>query len=55
MGEFVDDIIAPKTAQIAARFSSALRGKGAFRRFKNAVHSAGKEWVQACKGVPTWQ
>jgi hypothetical protein len=47
MSDFVDDVVAPKNARIAAKLSLALRGKGAFRRFKDAVHSAGNEWEQA--------
>ncbi len=47
MENFVVEIVAPKDAQAAEKLSIALMGKGAFRRFKDVLHSVGDEWVQA--------
>ncbi len=47
MENFVAEIVAPKDAQAAEKLSIALMGKGAFRRFKDVLHSVGDEWVQA--------
>jgi hypothetical protein len=47
MENFVAEIVAPKDARAAEKLSIALMGKGAFRRFKDVLHSVGDEWVQA--------
>src|SRR5260370_33395697 len=47
MESFVAEIVAPKDAQDVEKLSIALMGKGAFRRFKDVLHSVGDEWVQA--------
>ena len=46
MSDFVDEIVAPKNQRIAQKLSTALRGKGAFRRFKDALYTTGEQWAQ---------
>ncbi len=46
MEAFVAEIVEPKNARVAEKLYRALRGKGAFRRFKDALNSAGEQWVQ---------
>ena len=47
MENFVAEIVAPKDAFAAEKLSIALMGKGAFRRFKDVLHSVGDKWEQA--------
>jgi hypothetical protein len=47
MADFVDEIVAPQSERVAEKLSRALRGKGAFRRFKDALRMAGEKWEQA--------
>lgn len=47
MADFVDEIVAPKDERAAEKLSIALRGKGAFRRFKDVLSTTGEQWVQA--------
>src|SRR6266705_2685049 len=46
MEDFVESIVAPRDEQAAEKLSIALRGKGAFRRFKDVLHLVGNAWVQ---------
>ena len=39
MEDFVTQIVAPRNEQLAEKFFLALRGKGAFRRFKDVLSS----------------
>src|SRR2546423_15494237 len=45
MRDFVDEVVAPKDEWAAEKLSIALMGKGAFRRFKDVLHSVGDKWV----------
>jgi hypothetical protein len=47
MENFVEEIVAPQSQRVAEKLSRALRGKGAFRRFKDALRMAGEKWEQA--------
>ena len=47
MQEFVETQILPEDALLAEKLSIALRGKGAFRRFKDVLHESSEEWVQS--------
>ena len=47
MVDFVDDMVAPTDGHAAGKLSMALHGKGAFRRFKDALHSTDDQWLQA--------
>ena len=46
MEDFVENTVAPRDEQAAEKLSIALRGKGAFRRFKDVLHGVGDAWVQ---------
>jgi len=46
MENFVESIVAPRNERAAEKLSMALRGKGAFRRFKDVLHRVGDVWVQ---------
>ncbi len=47
MVDFVDEVVAPADEDAASQLSIALRGKGAFRRFKDALHRGNDQWLQA--------
>ena len=47
MVEFVDKMVAPVDERAAEALSMALDGKGAFRRFKDALHLLDDQWPQA--------
>ena len=47
MENFVADMVAPKDPQAAEKLSIALMGKGAFRRFKDVLHTLDDKWEQA--------
>jgi hypothetical protein len=47
MEDFVAEVVEPKNKYAAEKLAIALMGKGAFRRFKDVLHSVGDEWVQA--------
>jgi hypothetical protein len=47
MVSFVDDMVAPVDERVAEILSMALHGKGAFRRFKDALHRVDEQWPQA--------
>jgi Uncharacterised protein family (UPF0158) len=47
MVEFVDEVVAPADEGAASQLSIALHGKGAFRRFKDALHRVNEQWLQA--------
>ena len=47
MQTFVAHIVVPKNERVAEKLFVALRGKGAFRRFKDVLYAVGDEWVQA--------
>jgi Uncharacterised protein family (UPF0158) len=47
MVEFVDKMVAPVDERAAEALSMALNGKGAFRRFKDAIHLLDDQWPQA--------
>jgi hypothetical protein len=47
MVEFVDEVVAPADEDAASQLSIALHGKGAFRRFKDALHRVDDQWPQA--------
>ena len=46
MADFIDEIVAPKDERMAEKLSIAIQGRGAFRRFKDVLHSGGDKWVQ---------
>ena len=46
MEDFVENTVAPRDEQAAKKLSIALRGKGAFRRFKDVLHGVSDAWVQ---------
>ena len=47
MVEFVDKMVAPVDERAAEALSMALNGKGAFRRFQDAIHLLDDQWPQA--------
>jgi len=47
MVDFVDDMVAPVDERAAEKLSMAISGKGAFRRFKDALHLLDDQWPQA--------
>ena len=47
MVDFVDEMVAPADEHAAEQLSIALNGKGAFRRFKDALHRVNDQWPQA--------
>jgi len=47
MEDFVNEIVAPQSKQVAEKLSIALMGKGAFRRFKDVLRMSGDKWEQA--------
>ena len=47
MVKFVDKVVAPSDEDAASQLSIALHGKGAFRRFKDALHRVDDQWPQA--------
>jgi hypothetical protein len=47
MVDFVDEVVAPADEDAASQLSRALHGKGAFRRFKDALHRVNDQWLQA--------
>ena len=47
MVDFVDEVVAPADEDAASQLSIALHGKGAFRRFKDALHRVNDQWLQA--------
>ena len=47
MVDFVDEVVAPADEDAASQLSIALHGKGAFRRFKDALHRVNDQWPQA--------
>ncbi len=47
MDDFVSEIVAPQSKQVAEKLSIALMGKGAFRRFKDVLRMSGDKWEQA--------
>src|SRR5437660_6286487 len=47
MVDFVDKVVAPADEKAAEKLSMALDGKGAFRRFKDTLHSVDERWLQA--------
>jgi uncharacterized protein UPF0158 len=47
MVDFVDTMVAPVDERAAEALSMALSGKGAFRRFKDALHRLDEQWLQA--------
>ena len=47
MVNFVDEMVAPTDERAAEILSMALNGKGAFRRFKDALHRVNDQWLQA--------
>jgi len=47
MVNFVNEIVTPKDEHVAEKLSIALMGKGAFRRFKDVLHTTDDRWVQA--------
>jgi Uncharacterised protein family (UPF0158) len=47
MVEFVDKMVAPVDERAAETLSMTLNGKGAFRRFKDALHRLDEQWPQA--------
>jgi uncharacterized protein UPF0158 len=47
MVNFVDEMVAPADERAAEILSMALNGKGAFRRFKDALHRVNDQWPQA--------
>ena len=47
MIEFVDEVVAPAYEGAASQLSIALHGKGAFHRFKDALHRVNDQWLQA--------
>ncbi len=47
MADFVDELVAPADENAAEKLSIALDGKGAFRRFKDALHRVDEYWLQA--------
>jgi hypothetical protein len=47
MVDFVDDMVAPVDERAAETSSMAINGKGAFRRFKDALHRVDEQWPQA--------
>jgi len=47
MVDFVDEMVAPADERAAEILSMALNGKGAFRRFKDALHRADEQWPRA--------
>ena len=47
MVEFVDELVAPADEHAAEKLFIALNGKGAFRRFKDTLHSVDEQWLQA--------
>ena len=46
MADFVDEVVAPQDPFLAEKLSIALRGRGAFRRFKDVLHESADRWVQ---------
>ena len=46
MEDFVEQIVTPKDRFAAEKLSIALMGRGAFRRFKDMLHSLGNEWIE---------
>jgi hypothetical protein len=47
MEDFINEIVAPQNKRVAEKLSIALRGKGAFRRFKGVLRMSGDRWEQA--------
>ena len=47
MVDFVDEVVAPAHEDAASQLSRALRGKGAFLRFKDTLHCVDDQWLQA--------
>jgi hypothetical protein len=47
MVDFVDEMVAPVDERAAETLCMALNGKGAFRRFKDALHHVDDQWLQA--------
>jgi hypothetical protein len=47
MVELVDEVVATADEDAASKLSIALHGKGAFRRFKDALHRVNDLWLQA--------
>ena len=47
MVDFVDEIVVPINEQVAEQLFIALKGKGAFRRFKDTLQHEGERWLQA--------
>jgi len=47
MVDFVDELVASADANAAEKLSIALDSKGAFRRFKDALHRVDEHWLQA--------
>jgi uncharacterized protein UPF0158 len=47
MVDFVDKMVAPVDERAAETLSMTLNGKGAFRRFKDALHRLDEQWPQA--------
>jgi Uncharacterised protein family (UPF0158) len=47
MVDFVDERVAPANEHAAEKLSTALNGKGAFRRFKDTLHLLDAQWLQA--------
>jgi hypothetical protein len=46
MSDFVDEVVAPQDQRAAQKLSTAMRGKGAFRRFKDTLYTMGEQWTQ---------
>ncbi len=47
MEDFLAEVVAPKDSLLAKKLSMSLMGKGAFRCFKDVLHSADDTWIQA--------
>ena len=43
----MDEMVAPVDEHAAEMLSVVLHGKGAFRRFKDALHLLDEHWLQA--------
>ena len=46
MVDFVDEMVAPADEHADEKLYIALKGKGAFRRFKDTLHRVDDQWLQ---------
>ena len=47
MEDFINEIVEPRDTQAAEKLSIAIRGKGAFRRFKDVLRMVDEQWLKA--------